>query len=202
MNLLPEDIVTRLLSLSAKKKLAFAVLLFERMIPELRTFTTAERRDFSCFQAAREEFWRSLKDGKAPAFWASIREKLLNATPDSEEFGSLEASFALNAALVAADTAGFLADGQDSHLIETFGYAENSLDAYVINEMGVVLHDRTIDDFVKVHPLVRKEKRAQEDDLAFLNALPDAPWPANIFSRLQGRAEAQSGLLELRELQC
>jgi uncharacterized protein YjaG (DUF416 family) len=193
--LMSEENIARLLSLSAKKKVAFAVLLYERMVPELRSFCIDESLDFSCFQTAREEFWRSLMDGESSISWAQLREDILNATPDSEDFGSLGASFALNAALVAADIAGFLADGQDGHIVEAMGYAQNSLGAYVINEMGVVVYDRTIDDFVKVHPLVRKEKRAEEEDVAFLTTMQDAPWPANISSMLQRRAETQPSLL-------
>jgi uncharacterized protein YjaG (DUF416 family) len=193
--LMSEENIARLLSLSAKKKLAFAVLLYERMIPELRSFCIDESFDFSHFQTAREEFWRSLMDGESSVSWAQLREGILNATPDSEDFGSLAASFALNAALVAADIAGFLADGQDGHLVEAMGYAQNSL-GYVINEMGAVVYDRTIDDFVRVHPLVWKEKRAEEEDFAFLSTMQDAPWPANIFSLLRRRAETQRSLLD------
>src|SRR2546427_7291052 len=145
--LMSEENIARLLSLSAKKKAAFAVLLYERMIPELRSFCIDESLDFSCFQAAREEFWRSLIDGEPSISWAQLREDILSATPDSEDFGSLAASFALNAALVAADIAEFLADGQDGHIVEAMGYAQNSLGAYVINEMEAVVYDRTIDDF-------------------------------------------------------
>ena len=65
-------------------------------------------------------------------------------------------ALAAGPALVAADIAGFLADGQDTHVVEATGYALNSLGAYVINEMGAVVYDRTINDFVKTHPLVRK----------------------------------------------
>ena len=195
MKLMSNKTTAKLLSFSTGKKAAFLVLLYEKMIPELRSFCVTESRDFSIFQEAREEYWRSLMDSSPSISWTKLREDILNATPDSEDFGSQEASFALNAALVAADIAGFLADGQDIHIVEALGYALNSLSAYVIDETGVVSYDRTISDFVNVHPLVQKEARAEEEDVAFLAGFQDPPWPERIFSMVRRRAETQRGLL-------
>jgi uncharacterized protein YjaG (DUF416 family) len=195
MKLMPKETTTNLLSFSAGKKVAFLVLLYERMIPELRSFCLAESRDFSIFQRAREEYWQSLMDSSRSISWTQLREDILDATPDSEDFGSQEASFALNAALVAADIAGFLADGQDIHIVEAMGYALNSLSAYVIDESGVVAYDKTIGDVVKIHPLVQKEARTEEEDVAFLSTIQDPPWPENMYSVVRHRAETQQGLL-------
>jgi uncharacterized protein YjaG (DUF416 family) len=188
--------IAHVLRLSAKKKLAFLMFLYTRMLPELHSFCVAENLDFSCFQRAGEEFWQALMDDKSSISWVQLREDILNATPDSEDFGSLTASFALNAAFVAADIAGFLADGQDDHIIEPIGYAQNSLGAYVIDKLGAVAYDRTIDDYVEVHPLVQRERQAEKEDIDFLTNLQDAPWPENIFSMLQNRAETQHSLLD------
>jgi uncharacterized protein YjaG (DUF416 family) len=195
MKLMSKETTAKLLSFSTGKKVAFLVLLYEKMISELRSFCVTESRDFSIFQEAREEYWRSLMDSSPSISWTKLREDILNATPDSEDFGSQEASFALNAALVAADIAGFLADGQDIHIVEALGYALNSLSAYVMDETGVVSYDRTISDFVNVHPLVQKEARAEEEDVAFLAGFKDPPWPESIFSMVRRRAETQRGLL-------
>lgn len=196
LELMPKETTVRLMSFPAGKKIAFLVLLYERMIPALCSSCLVEGLDFSIFQKAREEFWRSLTDGAWPIDWTQLREDILNATPDSEDFGSEEASFALNAALVAADIAGFLADGQDTHVVEATGYALNSLGAYVINAMGAVVYDRTINDSVKAHPLVRKEARKEEEDVAFLSAIQDTPWPENVFSMVRHRSETQGSLLD------
>ncbi len=195
MKLMPKKATTELLSFSTGKKVAFLVLLYEKMIPELQSFCVAESRDFSIFQKAREEYWRSLMDSSPSISWTQFREDILDATPNSEDFGSQEASFALNAALVAADIAGFLADGQDIHIVEALGYALNSLSAYVIDEMGVISYDRTICDIVNVHPLVQKEVLAEEEDVAFLSTIQAPPWPENILSMVRRRAETQRGLL-------
>jgi hypothetical protein len=122
--LLPAKQMTCLLSLVSGKKAAFMLLLYQRMVPELRSFASAHRRDFSCFQEASERFWSSMIDDSVQS-WLDLRERLLNELPDSEQFGSHEAYFALNCGLVAAELAGFLADRQDNHIVDAIGYARH-----------------------------------------------------------------------------
>jgi len=38
-----------------------------------------------------------LANGDSPIPWAQLTEDILDATPDTEDFGTLEGSFALNA---------------------------------------------------------------------------------------------------------
>lgn len=123
LKLMSQETTAHVLSFSAGKKVALLVLLYERMIPELRSFCVAENRDFSLFQRACEEFWQWLMGGDSSISWGQFREDILNAAPDTEDFGTLEGSFALNAALVAADIAGFIENGQERHVVEAIGYA-------------------------------------------------------------------------------
>jgi uncharacterized protein YjaG (DUF416 family) len=195
LKLMSQETTAHVLSFSPGKKVAFLVLLYERMIPELRSFCVAENRDFSLFQRAREEFWQWLMGGDSSISWGRFREDILNAAPDTEDFGALEGSFALNAALVAADISGFIEDGQERHVVEALGYARDSLDANATNQTGAVVFDRAVEDYVNAHPLVQKEARTEEEDVAFLSAIQDPPWPADIFSSLRHRAETQRSLL-------
>src|ERR1700753_3477452 len=195
MKLMSKETAANLMSFLAGKKVAFLVLLFERMIPDLRAFCLAEGRDFSIFQKSRDECWRSLMDSSRPISWGWLQEDILGAIPDSEDFGSQQASFALNTALVAAEVAGFLADGQDNHIVDAMGYALDSLSAYVIDETGAVAYDVTISDVVMVHPLVQKEARTEEEDVAFLSEIQNPPWPENMYSIVRHRAGIQQGLL-------
>ncbi|MEA1677475.1 DUF416 family protein [Nitrospirillum sp. BR 11163] len=195
MNLISKDTARRLLSFSVGKKVAFLTLLYERMVPDLRSFCLSEGRDLSVFEKSRSEYWAYLASKSEGISWAKIREDILDATPDSEDFGYQEASFAINAALVAADIAGLLVDGQDAHLKEAMGYALNSLSAFAIDEIGVTAYDRAIANVIKTHPLLEREARTEEEDVAFLSIMQDPPWPKNILSTVQHRAETQSGLL-------
>ncbi|TLZ50788.1 MAG: DUF416 family protein [Gammaproteobacteria bacterium] len=198
LKLISEETIARPLSLSANKKVAFMLLLYERMAPELRAFASTEKFDLFCVQRAREEFWRSLT-GDSFVSWSQLREDILGAAPDSEVFGSLAASFALNAALVAAEIAGFLADGQDNHILEAIGYARDSLHAKATMEMEGLVYNKLVDDYVEAHPLVQQERRAEEEDVGFLSTMQDPPWSANIVSMLKSRAEAQQSLVATKE---
>jgi len=83
LDLMSEETHARLLAFPIKKKLAFLVLLYERMILELRSFCLAENRDFSTFQKAGEDFWRALADGNSLTSWAQLRDDIVDATPRS-----------------------------------------------------------------------------------------------------------------------
>ncbi|MGJ4935309.1 DUF416 family protein [Bradyrhizobium sp. HKCCYLRH3061] len=195
MKLIPNEAATKLLSFSAGKKLAFLILLYERMMPELRSFCLTENRDFSIFHTAREEYWRSLLDGSRPMSWAQLRQDILDAIPDTEDFGSLEVSFTLNAALVAANIADFMVDARDVHIVEAMQYPLESLHAYVSDQMGLVAYDKAINNIVGGHPLVQKEAQTEEGDVAFLSTIEDPPWSESMYSLVRARAEGQHGLL-------
>ena len=199
LKLMSEETSARLMSFSTRKKLAFLVLLFDRMIPELHSFCRAESRDFSIFQKAHDEFWRYLADGESPISWPQLCEDILDATPSPEDFGTLEGSFALNAGLVAAETAAFITDGEDQHIVEATQYAFDSLD-FKVGELDMVFWGRTdvvhVDDSVMAHPLVTQESHVEEKDVSFLATLPDGQWPADTVAMLRHRAESQRGLLD------
>jgi hypothetical protein len=193
--LMSNETVTQLTSFAAGKKLAFLLLLYERMIPALFTFYLAEGLDLSVFQEAREEFWRALIQDQRIS-WARLRDDILNATFDSEDFGSLEALLALNAALLAGDIAGFLAEGQDGYLVDAMRYMLNTASAYVHEQMGVLAFDRSINKFVDAHPLICKERQKEEEDVLFLSRMPDTPWSESAVMMLRERAEVRGSLFD------
>jgi uncharacterized protein YjaG (DUF416 family) len=55
--LISDETHRRLPSFSFERRLAFLLLLYERMLPERRSFCLAEDFDFLVFQKAREEYW-------------------------------------------------------------------------------------------------------------------------------------------------
>jgi uncharacterized protein YjaG (DUF416 family) len=184
-----------LLSFSTMKKLAFLILLYERMLPELRSYFLASGRDFVMIQAANGRFWQLLAGDETFASWNELREKILDSLPDSEDDGSLAAQFALNAGLVAADIAGLAEDGEGTHVTEAIEYARDSIHAKAASEMRTFVYDPTVEEAVSSHPLVRRERQREEDDVAFLARLPETPWPQSVFSMLRDRAQAQEPLL-------
>jgi hypothetical protein len=88
MPLLPEQKLLLLFSFWKLKKIAFLVLLFERMDSELRSYFIATGRDLSVIERARERFWRLLSSDEAFVSWNELREAILDLLPDSEDDGS------------------------------------------------------------------------------------------------------------------
>jgi hypothetical protein len=195
LELLNAERKSLLLSFSTIKKLAFLILLFDRMLPELRSYFLASGRDFSIIQQARERFWRLLSGDETFASWSELRETILDLLPDSEDDGSSEAQFARYAGLVAADIAGLVDDGQDSHVTEPIEYALESIYATATSGMQVLVHNRALEEAVRKHPLMRKERQREDDDVTFVGGLPEAPWSQNVVSMLRDRAQAQEMLL-------
>lgn len=120
---------------------------------------------------------------------------MLDATPDSEDFGTPAASSALSAALLAVAITEFIDDREDSHVLDAIGYALESVDAKAIGELEAPVVDLAVDSYVSSHPLVERERRAEESDVIFLTELPEAPWPSSMLSMLHARAVNQSTLL-------
>jgi len=199
LDLISKERTSHLLSFATDKKVAFSVLLFERMIPELSSFTKSEGLEFSTFQLADEQFWLFLSN-ESSAYWPQLREDVLDAVPHPDTFGSLAAYFAFNAALVAAAIAEFLSDRQDGHIIEAIGYARDSLDANATNELDIVVYGNNVNTIVEAHPLVQRERRAEEEDILFLSTIQEKPWSANTVAQLKERAKTQLGMLSKREL--
>jgi len=190
-----DETLRRLLSLSVEKKLAFLALLYERMVPELRSFCIAEGRDYSVFQTFQQQLWHRLGNRRSSASWRELRDRMLQATPDSEDFGSPVASSALSAALVAIAIANFIDDNQDAHISAATGFALDSLDAIVIGELEVTVVDRAIDEYVNSHPLLDRERLREESDVALLTAMSETPSPSSVLSMLLNRAKTQGTLL-------
>jgi hypothetical protein len=194
IELLSEKPLAGLLSLPSKKKAAFMLLLYQRMVPELRSFVLTRHQKFSYFQEASERFWSWLRDDSVCP-WLELRETLLSELPDTEQLGTREAYFALNCGLVAAELAGFLADGRDSHIIDAIGYAGDSLDAHATPETELSIYDEHLEERIEKDSLVEIERKAEEGDVVLLTTLPDPPWTANVLSVLQQRALAQTSML-------
>ncbi len=53
---------------------------------------------------------------------------------------------------------------------------------------------KAINELVNNHPLVQREARREEEDVAFLSVLPNTPWQQEVFSIVQRRSETQGGL--------
>ncbi|MGA2889741.1 MAG: hypothetical protein ABSE51_16970 [Terracidiphilus sp.] len=69
-----------------KKQLAFALLVFERMLPSLITFSKSTGLDDSYCLQAREASWSVLQSEKQDALDASLVDTCLKGAPNTEDY--------------------------------------------------------------------------------------------------------------------
>lgn len=183
-----------LASLSPKKQLAFALLVFERMLPSLIAFSKGTGFDSSMYLRARDAAWSALEHERDFRVDQSLNEACLNNAPDTEMFSHELTSYALNAALAISDTLEFIEDRRADHISYVSTLATDSVDLYLssLSPSGVSLPKE--DGEIREHPLMQAEVHRQEDDIRFLSELPD--WfDSNTVAAVRKRASNQAPLL-------
>ncbi len=172
-------------SLSPKKQLAFALLVFERMLPSLVAFSRDTGFDDSCYLHAKNAAWGALRNGQVDR---SLSEACRKGAPDTEEYSHELTSFALDAALAMSDIIEFTQDGCADHIENVSTRAGESVYLYLsgLDDSLVVPPDNV--DRLASHPLMQEEHRREEEDIRFLAGLPEQ-FSDEIILSLKARAE-------------
>ncbi|WP_263419238.1 YjaG family protein [Terriglobus albidus] len=179
--------------LSRKKQLAFALLIFERMLPSLFAFSKDTGFNASCYVQAKDAAWATLQNSTVHR---SISEACLRGVPDTEDYSHELTSFALNAALAANDIISFTKDGRAEHITSVSALAGDSLYLYLSDLEGSGVSSTEEDSWIVSHALMREENRRQEADIEFLAGLPE-PLSDEAIISLKVRAGTQPPLLPL-----
>jgi hypothetical protein len=185
---------TSLVSVSAfspKKQLAFALLLFERMLLSLIRFSKDTGFDHTCYLRAKDAAWSALQNG---AVDEALNQACIRSAPDTEEFSHELTSHALNAALVMSDIVEFTLDSSPDHIAYVSTLAHDSLDLYLSSLEPSVVSSPENNSRIAGHPLIQQEQRREEEDIRFLSGLPDQ-FDNNAVSALRARASTQAPLL-------
>lgn len=182
-----------LTDLSTKMQLAFALLVFERMLPSLVAFSMDTGFDDSCYLHAKDAAWASLQNVPVDP---SLSEACRRGAPDTEEYSHDLTSFALDAALAMSDIMEFTQDGCADHIERVSTRAGESVYLYVngLDDSVVIPAEKV--SCLAFHPLMEEEHRREEEDIKFLAGLPGQLSEETILS-LRTRAEAQAPLLPL-----
>ena len=180
-------------TLSRKKQLAFALLVFERMLPSLVAFSKDTGFDDSCYLKAKDAAWATLQNSSLDR---SLSEVCLRGAPDTENYSHELVSYALNAALAMNDIMEFTQDGCADHITRVSTLAGDSLYLYLSNLKDSVVSSPEEDSQIASHPLTQEEHRREEADIRFLAGLPEQLSDETILS-LRARANAQTPMLPL-----
>ena len=179
--------------LSPKKQLAFALLLFERMLPSLIAFSKDTGFDDSCYLRARDAVWSALQNG---AVDQALNQACIRSAPDTEEFSHELTSYALNAALAMSDVVEFTLDSSPDHIANVSTLAHDSLYLYLSSLKPSVVSSPEKKSRIASHPLMQQELRREEEDIKYLLGLPDH-FANETVSALRARASTQAPLLPL-----
>ncbi len=188
-----EDSLVTTARLSPRKQLAFALLVFERMLPNLIDFSTDTGFDNSCYMRARDAAWASLQNAPIES---SLSEACLKGAPDTEEFSHELTSFALDAALAMSDILEFTQDGRVDHITSVSTRAGESLYLYLNGLDDSFITSTEKAGQIASHPLLQEEHRREEEDIRFLASLPE-PFNDGAILSLRARADTQARLLPL-----
>jgi uncharacterized protein YjaG (DUF416 family) len=179
--------------LSPKNQLAFALLVFERMLPSLIAFSKDTGFDDSCYLHAKDAAWAALENAPVDQ---SLNGACRRGAPDTEEYRHELTSFALDAALAMSDIMEFAQDGCADHIKSVSTRAGESVYLYLNGlEDSVVTTPEQVSQFAS-HPLMQEEHRREEEDIRFLASLPEQLNDEAILS-LRARADTQAPLLPL-----
>jgi uncharacterized protein YjaG (DUF416 family) len=182
-----------LATLSQKQQLAFALLIFERMLPGLIAFSKDTGFDDSCYLHAKDAAWAALRNGPVDR---SLMEACLNGAPDTEDYSHELVSYALNAALAMNDVVEFTQDGCADHITRVSTLAGDSLYLYLGSLEDSFVSSPEKNSRIASHPLMLDEHRREEADIRFVASLPEQLGDETILA-LKARADSQPPLLPL-----
>jgi len=187
-----------LTALTWNRQLAFALLVFERMLPSMVAFSKDTGRDPSCYLLARDAAWAALQNGQDNVTYRQLNEACLKNAPDTEEFSHKLTSHALNATLTMSDILEFIVDRGSDHIARISTLATDSVALYLSGLEPSLVYSPERGQRMAAHPLMRHELRRQEEDIAFLCGLAEH-FDKDTISALRARARSQPPLLPVTE---
>ena len=192
-----EESPVSVLDLSPKKQLAFALLVFERMLPRMVAFCKDTGVDYSCCSQASDVAWCDIEaGGRYRTLYRSLNRACLNNAPDTEDFTHEMTSDSLNAFLTMSEIMAFMLDGSSDHIEYISTLATDSVDLYVAHLEPALITTKERDDWIASHPLMQQEFQREKEDIKFLAALPDH-FDSETIAALKARSSSQPPILPL-----
>ena len=174
-----------------QKKLAFSLLICERMLPSLVAFSNETGFDVSCYLDGLRSAWFALQSGIIDY---ALLQRCRTDAPDTELYSHELTSYALNAALAICETMEFVVDGSTDHIRCIQTLASDSVDLYSASLEPSVSPIRSPSRDMIANSLSEDELRRQDEDRSFLAKLPERFDNKSVLS-VRARANTQGSLL-------
>lgn len=178
----PNGLRELLQGLSPQQRLVFGLLCSERLYPNYVAFAREQSwGEPETLRAALDLAWDAVIDqAPSPELVRQLRTKVEAAEPDTEDFGTILASSALDAAATAGLVLKLL-EGDDPDLaVEIASMARDTVDMYVQVIDHLDPSDPALESKILVHRLMQAELRRQRDDLHQLTSGPWTPTAAGV----------------------
>jgi len=164
-----EEASLRVPTLTTASKLAFAYAVCVRLQPHYQAFWEATRwGDPIIMQAALTLLRRAIFLPPLLADLQNSYRQVEHVTPDSEDFGSLLGSLALDTCCALLSAFDFVVEGNDQSVLDVATFARNTVDMYVqeIEEMDP--NDPDLEAKIDRHQYMVREVKWQRAALAQL----------------------------------
>lgn len=156
------------------KQLVFLIVVCQRLIPSFHAFaneTGFEGEDI--LKDLLQKAWDTLLKGASKADFASEVNQAESVAPDTEDFGSIYVSSALDAAVSVSLLMKAFSDGQTDTIVEATALIRDSVDMYVQELADMDPNDPNLETRILEHELMQKELVRQREDLEFISSLDD-----------------------------
>lgn len=129
----PELIQTILSRLSRRHAIAFSAACCERLLPNYRTFVEqANWGDWQLLRSTLDEVWSHIAGIDIPTQrFRSLLKRCEAVIPDTNDYGTIEASNALDASSGVCETLRLCIDGDVSHAVIVANAAVDTVDMFI-----------------------------------------------------------------------
>jgi uncharacterized protein len=166
-----------LVGLAPQQRLAFGLACSERLYPNYVAFAREQSwGEPESLRAALDLAWDAvLGQPASPESVRELKKKVEDAEPDTEDFGTILVSSALDAAATAGLVLRLLEADDLDFAVEIASLARDTVDMYVQAIEHLDPSDTALEKRILLHRLMQEELRRQRDDLRMLATIPWTP---------------------------
>jgi uncharacterized protein len=152
--------------LSPIKNLIFSVIICERLLPNYEYFSQkVSWGDFQILLNAINIIYDEIYQRKIHS-----KEEILNAinlvesvTPDTEDYDSILASFALDTCTSIVSTLNFILDNNIENIVDSATFARDTVDMFIQEKENLSIEDNLFENIIEEDKFMIREKQRQKD---------------------------------------
>lgn len=166
------DIISeKLADLDDQKKIFFSLLICERLFPNYVFFSKKYGYgDPSKLETIISTLFRDVLENNKTLKIDNYINIVENITPDTEDYDTILASFALDACTSILSTLYFLKDGDFENLVDVATYARDTVDMFIQERDDLDINDIQMDQLIEEDPFMQRELKRQFEVVDYLNS--------------------------------